>query len=218
MVIDLSRDIDVWTAGAAEKAAQEEAADAAAQDAYSDADADADAEVADAGESPDVAVSGGVWESGLARLVSLWWLESCPGWVSAEWAEVRLSSAVRDLMLLPPGPVLLAAVAAIPTGACRVDHKGEEMPGIEPVPGTVPGWACACQVVVAAAWEACASWTLVQSASALVATTGAAPVVWSAPPGCGGGVTDPIAEELARVRGTFIRLLDGIMAELASLG
>ncbi len=142
-------------------------------------------------------MSEGVWESQLARVVSRWWLEWCPGWVSAQWAEVRLSSPVRDLMSLPPGPALLAAVAAIPTGACRVDHKGEELPGIEPVPGSVPGWACACQVVVAAAWEACASWTLVQSASALVATTGAAPVVWSAPEGCGGPVTDPIAEELA---------------------
>jgi len=138
-----------------------------------------------------------VWESRLARVVSAWWLVSCPGWVSAQWADVRLSPPVRDLMTLPPGPALLAAVAAIPTGPCRVDHGGEELPGIEPVPGTVPGWACACQVVVAAAWEACASWTQLQSASALVATTGTAPVVWSAPEGCGGVVTDPVAEELA---------------------
>ncbi len=145
----------------------------------------------------EVSVSGGVWESRLARVVSAWWLVSCPGWVSAQWADVRLSPPVRDLMTLPPGPALLAAVAAIPTGPCRVDHSGEELPGIEPVPGTVPGWACACQVVVAAAWEACASWTQLQSASALVATTGTAPVVWSAPEGCGGVVTDPVAEELA---------------------
>ncbi len=138
-------------------------------------------------EGLEVLVSEGVWESRLPLLLSVWWLVSCPGWVSAQWAEVRLSSPVRDLMSLPPGPALLAAVAAIPTGPCRVDHSGEEMPGIEPVPGTAPGWACACQVVVAAAWEACASWTQVQSAAALVATTGTAPVVWSAPAGCGGG-------------------------------
>ncbi len=187
VVVEVWRDFDLWPADA------QADADTAAQDA---ADAAAE-EAAGAGEGPDVAVSGGVWESQLARVVSRWWLEWCPGWVSAQWADVRLSSPVRDLMGLPPGPALLAAVAAIAPGPCRVDHKGEELPGIEPVPGTVPGWACACQVVVAAAWEACASWTQVQSASALVATTGTEPVLWSAPPGCGGGVTDPIAEELA---------------------
>jgi hypothetical protein len=51
--------------------------------------------------------------------------------------------------------------------------------------------------VIAAAWEACASWTQLQSAVTVVATAGTEPVVWPAPSGCGGGVVDPVAEELA---------------------
>ncbi|HQZ85841.1 MAG TPA: hypothetical protein PLB21_09500, partial [Actinomycetota bacterium] len=56
------------------------AAEAAASDAEAADDAEADAAVSDA----EAAVSGGVWESGLGRVVSAWWLASCPGWVSAQ--------------------------------------------------------------------------------------------------------------------------------------
>ncbi|MDQ1248413.1 MAG: hypothetical protein QG597_2785, partial [Actinomycetota bacterium] len=125
-------DAEAATQEAAEAAAQRAAADA---DAAAEADAEADAADAAGAEGLVVSVSEGVWESGLARVVSAWWLASCPGWVSAQWADVSLSPQVRDLMTLPPGPALLAAVAAIPTGPCRVDHGGEELPGVEPVPG-----------------------------------------------------------------------------------
>ncbi|MDQ1308440.1 MAG: hypothetical protein QG671_4274, partial [Actinomycetota bacterium] len=102
---------------AAAASAEDAAAAVTAKDAAADTDAEASAESADAAaeesdaeaEGPEVLVSGGVWEAQLALVVSRWWLASCPGWVSAQWADVRLSSPVRDLMGLPPGPALLAA-------------------------------------------------------------------------------------------------------------
>ncbi|MDQ1308646.1 MAG: hypothetical protein QG671_4481, partial [Actinomycetota bacterium] len=91
MVLEVWRDFGLWPAAdaGAEAAAQQAAA---AADAAAEADAYADA--ADAGAGLGVSVSGGVWESGLARVVSVWWLVSCPGWVSAQWADVRLSPPV----------------------------------------------------------------------------------------------------------------------------
>ncbi|MDQ1304883.1 MAG: hypothetical protein QG671_711, partial [Actinomycetota bacterium] len=89
-------DADAAAEADAEGAAQE-AADA--PDAATEAAREA-AEAADAAEAEGlmVSVSEGVWESRLARVVSAWWLASCPGWVSAQWADVRLSPPVRDLM------------------------------------------------------------------------------------------------------------------------
>ena len=153
----------------------------AATDTDSDADFDADADAV-----VDPVVVSGVGEVELGRVVSVWWRRVCPGWVDPGWAQAKLSVQVRGLLMMAPGPELITALSAIPTGACPVDHCGEEMPGIEPVPGTVPGSACACQVVVAAGWEACASWTQTRSAAVLVATAGAQPVVWTYPSGVGG--------------------------------
>ncbi|MDQ1305841.1 MAG: hypothetical protein QG671_1673, partial [Actinomycetota bacterium] len=113
VVVEVWRDFGVWPAAAATEADADADAQADADAAEWEAEADAAAEEANPeAEGVEVSVSGGVWESGLARLLSLWWLEWCPGWVSAQWADVRLSSPVRDLMGLPPGPALLAAVAA----------------------------------------------------------------------------------------------------------
>ena len=44
------------------------------------------------------------------------------------------------------------------------------------MPGSDPGWPCPCQLVVAAAWQAVASWSAVQADATLVAVAGPEPV------------------------------------------
>jgi hypothetical protein len=106
-----------------------------------------------------------------------------------------MSEEVRALLWRPPGPGLVAALADLPQGACALAHAGEEMPGHPPA-GAGTGTPCACQVVVAAAWEAVAAWVGGRSARSLVAAAGPSAVLVRR-----GGpfpdVMDPAREELA---------------------
>lgn len=137
-----------------------------------------------------------VFEARLLEVLGRWWLEERPAWTEGPWWQGTLRKEVRNLLWLPAGPLLTAALAQLDTGAgCSLPHTGEQMPGI-PTPGHAPGWPCACQVVVAAAWEACAAWVAAGAARALVAAAGPHPVIFEV----GGGqrqLHDPAREELA---------------------
>jgi hypothetical protein len=106
-----------------------------------------------------------------------------------------MSEEVRALLWRPPGPGLVAALADLPQGACAMGHASEEMPGHPPA-GAGTGTPCACQVVVAAAWEAVAAWVGGRSARSLVTAAGPSAVLVRR-----GGpfpdVLDPAREELA---------------------
>lgn len=97
-----------------------------------------------------------------AGLLRQWWLGTRPAWTDPGWYEAPLRPAVRALLRLQLGPGLLSALSALETAEpgrhvrCPGDHRGEGLPGL-PVPGSAPGYACACQVVVAAGWEAMSS-------------------------------------------------------------
>jgi len=130
------------------------------------------------------------------RLLRSWWLDVRPDWTGPEWWDAPLRDEVRGLLWLSPGPELAAGlVEASNPGPCSESHAGEAAPGW-PNPGQAPGWPCACQVVVAAAWEACAAWVAAGSAAALVAAAGPDEVVFS-PPGPAPRVSEPAREELA---------------------
>lgn len=136
-----------------------------------------------------------VGDSALAELLRRWWLAVRPGWVDPGWYDAPLRPAVRALVGLPLGLELLSALADLGVGPCPGDHVGEGAPG-QPRPGRATGFPCACQVVIAGAWEAMASWTAARSAEALVAAVGSTPIV-IAPAGAAPGITDPAREELA---------------------
>ena len=130
------------------------------------------------------------------RLLRAWWLDERPDWTGADWWDVSLRDDVRGLLWLPAGPGLAAALAEASTqGPCPEPHAGEAAPEW-PTPGHVPGWPCACQVVVVAAWEACAAWVAAGAATALVVAAGPDEVVFS-PPGPSPRVHEPAREELA---------------------
>jgi hypothetical protein len=130
------------------------------------------------------------------RLLRAWWLDERPDWTGPDWWDVHLRDDVRELLWLPAGPGLAAALAeASAPGPCPERHAGEAAPGW-PTPGHAPGWPCACQVVVAAAWEACAAWVAAGAARALVVAAGPDEVVFS-PPGPSPRVHEPAQEELA---------------------
>ena len=99
-------------------------------------------------------------------------------------------------MTLAPGPDLVAGVARITTGPCSAPHTGEAAPG-DPRLGSAPGWPCACQLVVAAAWEACASWIAARAAVATVEVAGQELIELRTP--TGQSIVDPAREELAVV-------------------
>ena len=138
----------------------------------------------------------GVLEAEFEQLLRAWWLDERPDWTGPEWWDTPLRDEVRGLMWFPPGPGLAAAlVEASSPGPCSQSHAGEAPPGW-PSPGHAPGWPCACQVVVAAAWEACAAWVAAGSAAALVTAAGADEVAFCPPPPAP-RVSEPAQEELA---------------------
>ncbi len=129
-----------------------------------------------------------------ARLRELW-AGTRPAWTEEPWWDTALRDEVRRLLWLEAGPGLAAAVAQVPSGgSCPSPHEG--FLGSLPTPGSAPGWPCACQVVLAAAWEACAGWVAARAAQALVDAAGPQPVEL---PVAGGRqlVRDPAREELA---------------------
>jgi hypothetical protein len=137
-------------------------------------------------------------------MLGLWWREERPAWTEASWWEATLHEDARRLLWLTPGPDLVAALADRALGGpCPVPHRDDRMGPGWPTPGHSPGWPCACQVVTAAAWEACAAWMAARSAAALVAAAGPDPVAFDV----GDGrqrIHDPAREELAHALRTSI--------------
>jgi hypothetical protein len=136
-------------------------------------------------------------EERLARLLRAWWLDERPDWTDRDWWDAPLRDEVRRLIWLPAGPLLAEALATVPRGgSCPDPHLDQAAPG-RPAPGHMPGWPCACQVVLAAAWEACGAWCAAGAAVALVDAVGPQPVSFELPLS-GHHITDPAREELAR--------------------
>ncbi len=126
-----------------------------------------------------------------------WWLDERPAWTERDWWDAPLRDQVRALLWLPAGPLLATALGSVQSrGQCPSPHAGEALPGL-PVPGHLSGWPCACKVVVAAAWEACAAWAAAGSATALVDAAGPEPLVLDLRAETGQQLTDPAREELA---------------------
>ena len=146
-------------------------------------------------------------EARLASFLRAWWADERPDWTGAEWWDAPLRDEVRGLLWLQAGPVLVSALAEIPVGgACPDPHTGESPPGW-PAPGHAPGWPCACKVVLAAAWEACAAWVAAGSATALVEAAGPTEVTF-APPLPAPQISDPAREELA-LGPAYVASIDG---------
>jgi hypothetical protein len=146
---------------------------------------------APAGEAAAVAVAG---TPGLRERDR--WLAGRPAWTEASWWDVELREDVRALLWLPAGPGLAGALFALPARSrCSLSHVRDRVLQ-HPAPGSAQGWPCACQVIVAAAWEACAAWVATGAAHALVRAVGPEPVEVDV----GGGrrqVVDPAREQLA---------------------
>ena len=158
-----------------------------------------DSGAVDSGAEPPGAASRGTsspveerLRSGLRR----WWRESRPAWVSDDWYDAPVRPEVRALMTLEPGPALVSAVHAVTIGSCPAPHHGEALPGA-PAPGQAAGSPCACQLVVAAAWEACASWIAARGARSTVDVAG--PNLVEHRTAAGQTIVDPAREELALV-------------------
>ena len=130
------------------------------------------------------------------QVLRAWWCDERPEWTGADWWDAPMRDEVRLLLLLPAGPVLAAELAELPAGGtCPHPHQGEAPSGW-PSPGRAPGWPCACMVVLAAAWEACAAWVAAGCATALVQAAGPTEVEF-APPAPSPRISDPAREELA---------------------
>lgn len=144
----------------------------------------------------------GLIDSRLGEAIRVWWLGSRPGWVDPGWYGVPVRSEVAALTDLPAGAGLVAALERLPSLVpCPFPHDGEGgvWPG-GPLPGSRPGVLCACQVVVAAAWEAVSSWVQARSSAVVVGLMGASPVEVEVDGGGSsraGRVADPGREELA---------------------
>ncbi len=143
-------------------------------------------------------------EARLEALLRAWWCDERPAWTEESWWESTLHDDVRRLLWIAPGPRLAAVLSDLPVGQpCRLPHSDDRMLPDFPTPGHAPGWPCACQVVTAAAWEACAAWLSTRSAAALVAAAGPEPVEFD----IGEGrqrIHDPAREELAHALRTSI--------------
>ena len=143
-------------------------------------------------------------EARLEALLRAWWREERPAWTEDSWWDTTLQEDVHRLLWLAPGPRLATALAEMTLdGPCPMPHTDDQMSPGWPTPGHSPGWPCACQIVTAAAWEACASWLAVQSATALVTAAGAEEVEFAV----GDGrqrIHDPAREELAHALRTSI--------------
>ncbi|MFI0431685.1 MAG: DUF222 domain-containing protein [Candidatus Nanopelagicales bacterium] len=159
------------------------------------------ARVAEGRGAPD-AVGAGAVDGASAGPVPL----GLAGWVRPEWWSAVLDRRVRALLVMPVGPSLAQALEHI--GAlerCGVDHRDAD-PCVEaverlPVPGSAAGFACPCQLLVAAAWEAVMGWASVRSAGAVCAAVGGSEV-GAVPEGFArAGVVDQARVELAAVLG-----------------
>ncbi len=143
-------------------------------------------------------------EARLQALLRAWWREERPAWTEDSWWDSALPDDVRRLLWMAPGPQLAAALAASNAdGPCPMPHADDRMLPGWPTPGHAPGWPCACQIVTASAWEACASWLAVRSAVALVTAAGPEEVEFDV----GDGrqrIHDPAREELAHALRTSI--------------
>lgn len=144
---------------------------------------------------PDVGESSA--EAVLVAELHTLWLSSRPAWVDPSWYDAHIRPQVRALLLLSPGPELLTAVSRVEPGPCPADHAGEGFP-LFPTIGSEPGFACDCQLVVAAAWQACESWVQARATRHLVDVMGEDPVVVPAD-GLAPGIVDPGREEAALV-------------------
>jgi len=156
--------------------------------------------------SPDRVEAGSVELASAVELVAgerfrVMWAAQMPGWVDPGWYDAPIRAEVRLLLTMELGPQLLHALTKLPTGRCPDDHSDLGFADL-PLPGSAPGWACACQVVVHTAWEAMVSWTQTQVSATVVDIAGQQPV--RAPmfgPLAGSDetqfVTDPVCEELA---------------------
>ncbi len=103
----------------------------------------------------------------------------------------------RALLWLPAGPALAAALAGLGRSSrCPHPHGADRFVADLPAPGQAEGWPCACQVVTAAAWEACAAWVAAGAACAVVDAAGHQPVQFEVSAG-GQHLHDPAREELA---------------------
>ncbi|MFM2437312.1 MAG: hypothetical protein RLZ55_118, partial [Actinomycetota bacterium] len=139
------------------------------------------------------------------------WVDPDPGappaglaaWVRPEWWSAPVRAGVRALMRLAPGPELVAGLAGVGrVPVCPADHRhwdpAAEAADITPAPGSQAGFPCACQLVVAAGWQAVVGWAEVCAAGAVVDVCGPAPVVVT--PGMARArVADPARVELAAV-------------------
>lgn len=121
--------------------------------------------------------------------------ESRPEWTDADWAQAELRCDVRRLLRLPAGAQLALALAQLPGGPVCPEPHAEDAGFGDPRPGHAPGYPCACQVVVAAAWEACAAWVAAGAARSVVDAVGRAPVEHRTV--SRGIILDPAREELA---------------------
>ncbi len=126
------------------------------------------------------------------------WVESRPSWTQAGWWDAELSPRVRELLAVPLGAQLMSRLLTLggeASGECGWVHPvtlPEDRIG-------VAGSPCACQIVLAAAWQAAASWTTLRADRAVVAAVGSRPVRVALRPGQPqwGSVTDPAVEEIA---------------------
>ena len=108
-------------------------------------------------------------------------------------------------MLLAPGPELITEgcpgwVGHPPVWRITAIRTGMWRPRIRCLPGQSPWVSCPCQLIVAAAWQAVASWTEVQAAEAAVDAAGSEPVTVDGPDGFARArAYDPARVELAAV-------------------
>ena len=136
-----------------------------------------------------------VREARLAGVLRSWWLDERPAWTDPGWWDAPIRDEVRRLLWLPAGPDLAGALSDLPRGgSCPAAHTDDRvLPGF-PTPGHAPGWPCACQVVTAAGWDACAAWVAAGAAEALIDAAGPVPVAFTTG---GQQIHDPARDELA---------------------
>ena len=162
-------------------------------------------------------VAGRVSEQRLGALLARWWHDERPSWTEPSWWTLTLRDDVRRLLWLPPGPALVTALAELDSPApCSEDHGGERLASGWPVPGREAGWPCACQVVTAAAWDACTSWAAARTSVALVAAAGATPVTFTTPHSRR-QLQDPARDELAHALRSSIPAMGNRIAAARAL-
>lgn len=121
------------------------------------------------------------WGFGIQGFGRQNWLEHRPDWAHAGWWDADLRPEVRQLMRLPVGAELAAALTTLlpattgstdPTGTCPADHYSPTQSEVIGVPGS----PCGCHIVVAAAWAAVASWAGHRTDEALLTAAGDEPI------------------------------------------